>query len=797
MKVNKIVMYVIMCLIMAINVEAKLIANAGVDKNITLSASVRAIFLDASDTKSTQDIVAYKWYEDGKFIGSGMSRWYLLKENGIHTFTLKVTDIMGNISIDTVDIHVFNGTKKDSIAPIVNAGVDKVIDLDNDTNSVLLEGSVIDTDNNIVRYRWYKGNQVIGINQVVPYSLSDNGVHNFTFEVTDADNNVVKDSLKVTIKNGNSVKLIAKAGLNQTFNVTPSNKAILLNATRSESDYLIKSYKWYKNEIYIGSGASRWVQLLENGIYTFRLVVTDSLSNVDTDTMTVTVINGIEPKKEKTSYNQEYHHKMINEQKSLQETPWGFQEISLLDTIEHNINTIQEYINIVKTYRVVNLIDNELKWKDNKVHIINFSEGNYTIPNGNSYYSLLVPSKTIIQGAGIGRTIFSAKHELDENHLTHFRALFNLEFASHDVVVRDISFYNETKDNKWVLFHANGSTNRENYLFENIEFDDVFGAIGKSNYTTNFITFRGLKKRIGNTSQRIKNNFTLPVPRNYDFYWNNNHNVSLAGQIGVREGNSVVFHNCELGDVVSATIDIYSNYVEIVGVKFIDPLHDHSIKNPKGNHLYIHDSKFELTYDAKLIEGAGYWNPTFFTHEITNDESISLRKNYHFKNLEFKRKYKVISAISNDIETEYRESEPFTIYDESDIRNDNVSGDMIWENISFEGYSSEHEVVGYPNVQIAEGYKALNYTSSLGVQAQMKSGNNNGHGTYLVNIEKKEGSSRLDNRGVYSWGNKKNGTIDFPRDNRLYDGNKSISMQKPYIKMYLSTEKNTYNQRLE
>jgi len=470
----------------------------------------------------------------------------------------------------------------------------------------------------------------------------------------------------------------------------------------------------------------------------------------------------------------------IGEKKS---TGWYKNEVELALNIESRRRD---------TYRVIPLIDNELKWKDNKVHIINFSEGNYTIPNGNSYYSLLVPSKTIIQGAGIGKTIFRAKH-----HLTHLRALFNLEFASHDVVVRDISFYNETEDNKWILFHANGSTNRENYLFENIEFDDVFGAIGKSNYTTNFITFRGLKKRIGNTSQRIKNNFNLPVPRNYDFYWNNKDNVSLVGQIGVREGNSVVFHDCELGDAVSATIDIYSNYVEIVGVKFVDPLYDHSIKSPKGNHLYIHDSKFELTYDTKLIEGSGYWSPTFFTHETTNEKSISLRKNYHFKNLEFKRKYKIISAIKNDIKTEYIESEPFTIYDEYNFRNDNVSGDMIWENISFEGYSSEHEVVGYPNVQTAEGYKALNYTNYLGVQAQMKSGNNNRHGTYLIDIEKREGSSRLDNSGVYSWGNKQDGTIDFPRDNRLYDGNKSIAIQKPYIRMYLSTEKNTYNQRLE
>jgi len=491
-----------------------------------------------------------------------------------------------------------------------------------------------------------------------------------------------------------------------------------------------------------------------------------------------------------TNFNIIYNQKMIRENKVQQETPWGFQEISLENKIEHNVSSIEEYINLIKNKT------KNTKWKDNKIHIIHFLKGVYTIPKGNKYYVLLVPSKTIIEGAGIGNTIFKAVAEIDKNDKFHFRRLFNLEYATHDVVVRGISFFNETRDNKWGLFHANGAVDRENYLFEDIEFDDVFGVIGKNSHLSNFITFRGLKKRIGNTSNRIKNNFKIPIPVGYQFYSNNQDNVELAGQIGVRQGNSVVFHDCILGDNMSATLDIYSNYVEVVGVRFIDPLHDHAIKTPNGNHLYIHDSSFELNYKTKLIEGNGYWNPTFFTHEVSNRDKNSLRKNYHFKNLRFKRKYKNIIAIQNNIKTRYMEAEPFSIYDEDKKRQNNVSGDMVWENISFENYSNKHKILGYPNVQTEEGYDALNYTSFIAKPAQMKVNNNNSHGSYSINIKNKIENSKKDNTGVYSWGNNKRIKIDYPRNNRLFIGSKAKSRDKTYILMNVSTMRNKYLNKL-
>ena len=482
-----------------------------------------------------------------------------------------------------------------------------------------------------------------------------------------------------------------------------------------------------------------------------------------------------------TNFNQSYHAKMLSEGKPLQETPWGFQEISLRNKVEHTVKSIEEYQSLIKRY------SNQKKWKDNKVHIINFSKGVYTLPLSKSYYILSVPSETIIEGAGMGKTIFKAITEIQKNDKFHFRRVFNLEYATHDVVIRGISFYNKTKDNKWGLFHSNGSYNRENYLFENIEFDDRFGAIGKNNFSTNFITFRGLKKRLGNTTKRIYNNFKIPIPANYQFQTLNDKNIELASQIGVRAGNSVVFHDCKLGDNISATIDIYSNYVEIVGVSFINPLHDHSIKSPNGNHLYIHDSLFELSYQHKLIEGS-YWNPTFFTHEGGG------LPNYHFKNLTFKRKGAITAYSKSKNKIKFIESEPFMLYDN---RAKNVSGDMIWENISFNGYSRNHQVVGYPNVQTEKGYDAINYTKFKALPAQLKANNNNSRANFNVDIKQSKSSSKKEGKGVYSWGSKSNETIDYPRNNRLSLGSKEVSINSPYVSMHYSTVKAIYNEKIK
>ncbi len=319
-----------------------------------------------------------------------------------------------------------------------------------------------------------------------------------------------------------------------------------------------------------------------------------------------------------------------------------------------------------------------------------------------------------------------------------------------------------------IIFFGNPTTDR---LGLTIALISGFG------YGTLQITLRGLRKRIGHTSRMIRDNFSIPVPTNYQFLSQNSDGVHLAGQVGVRRGNSTVIHDCVLGDAISATLDIYNNYVEIVGTQFVDPLHDHSLKAPNGNHLYIHDSSFELNYTERLIRGGAYWLPTFLTHEG------GTLTNYHIRAMSFTR----AGTIYED-GTALPEGEIFQIYGN---RPTNVSGDMIWEDVSFSGY--DNEIVGYPNVQTSNGFEAINYTSFEGREAQAKMIDDRGRPDFSVTVDRRSGDSHSDRTGVYSWGQRRDGTVDFPRDNRTFEGSKEDMESRPYVMMQNASVRDFYN----
>ncbi len=485
-----------------------------------------------------------------------------------------------------------------------------------------------------------------------------------------------------------------------------------------------------------------------------------------------------------THFNRDYYDQMRALGRPTQETPWGFQEISLEGMSTHDVSSIAEYQSLVSNQ--ASQIDGSYVWNDGGTHFVNFAAGTYAVTDPGTYYVMRIPSRTVIQGAGIGETVFvaSTPTPLDRTNVR----LFSIE-KSDDVAIRNLSFYNETNNTRWSFLYAVDHTDggvRENFLFENIEFDDSFGAVGGASGGTtagsdfNFITLRGLRKRLGHTSAMIRANFTIPVPTNYQFLSQNSDGVHLAGQVGIRRGNSTVIHDCILGDNISATLDIYNNYVEIVGTQLIDPLHDHSIKNPNGNHLYVHDSSFDLTYTERLIRGGAYWMPTFLTHEG------GALANYHLRGILFTR----AGTIFED-GVAIPEGEVFQLYNN---RPDNVSGDMVWEDISFSGY--DNEIVGYPNVQRELGFQAINYTLFEARPGQSKAIEDRGNPDFSVEVDKRSGSSREDLTGVYSWGARSDGTIDFPRENRTFRGSKAETESRPYVMMHNASVSSFYNSLL-
>lgn len=67
---------------------------------------------------------------------------------------------------------------------------------------------------------------------------------------------------------------------------------------------------------------------------------------------------------------------------------------------------------------------------------------------------------------------------------------------------------------------------------------------------------------------------------------------------------------------------------------------------------------------------------------------------------------------------------------------------------------------------------------------------------FSVDVDTRSGGSGEDLTGVYSWGERRDGSIDFPRDNRTFFGTKSEMEAQPYVQMIHASVGEHYNARL-
>ena len=97
--------------------------------------------------------------------------------------------------------------------------------------------------------------------------------------------------IEVNNNNAPIVTLTANAGDDVVLNVTPSHRAVYLNGKRSNTSlgHSIVSYKWYDNNAYIGSHATRWYVPHGSGVHDIKLVVKDNQGNSDEDHINLTV----------------------------------------------------------------------------------------------------------------------------------------------------------------------------------------------------------------------------------------------------------------------------------------------------------------------------------------------------------------------------------------------------------------------------------------------------------------------------------------------------------------------------
>ncbi|MBX2888279.1 MAG: hypothetical protein KF829_06470, partial [Ferruginibacter sp.] len=258
-------------------------ANAGSDITITLPQNATTLNGSGSDVDGT--VVSYQWEQISGPNSATITNANAAVANvsglvqGSYVFRITVTDNEGATGNDAVNVQVLTAA---NLPPVANAGSDITITLP--VNTVTLSGSGTDPDNYVVAYRWVKVSG--GVANITNSNLAQTTVNGleagiYTFELTVTDNSGAtgSDQVVVTVLPAANISPMVNAGNDQTITL-PVNW-VVLNGSAIDGDGTIVAYEWIKvsgGDANIQSPSSSVSQVtnLEEGLYTFRLVVTDN-----------------------------------------------------------------------------------------------------------------------------------------------------------------------------------------------------------------------------------------------------------------------------------------------------------------------------------------------------------------------------------------------------------------------------------------------------------------------------------------------------------------------------------------
>ncbi len=268
------------------------------DQTITLPTSTVNLVAAASDADGT--VVSHLWtYISGPSSPtlSGITTASLTASNliqGTYTLRITVTDNDGATAFEEVNIVVQSATNQ---SPVANAGVNKSITLP--TNTTNFTGSGVDPDGTIASYAWTQisGSPATLTNAntaTLTVQVPSAGTYTFRLTVTDNDGATGSSNVTLTV-NPAAVNQppVASAGSNQTLTL-PVNSTNL-SGSGTDSDGTIASYLWTKvsgpaatitNETLPTATISNLVE----GIYVFRLTVTDNQGLTAFAQTTITVL---------------------------------------------------------------------------------------------------------------------------------------------------------------------------------------------------------------------------------------------------------------------------------------------------------------------------------------------------------------------------------------------------------------------------------------------------------------------------------------------------------------------------
>ncbi len=271
--------------------------NAGANKTYTLPINSHTFQAIASDPEG--GLLTYLWTKQSGPNTFTFSSTTILNPTvsnmveGVYTFKLQVTDNGGLSTSSNVKITI---NPKPNQPPVCEAGnnVSLVLPVDNYT----FMATASDPDGGQLTYLWTKtsgGNFTI-TNPNILNPTVDNlevGVYQFTLTVTDDKGVSTSDIITITVDNPPNSAPSANAGTDFTM-VFPDN-SYQTNATATDIDGTIVSYKWTKKSgpvpYTISNDATEdpLIYNLAEGTYVFTLTITDDDGATNSDDITIIV----------------------------------------------------------------------------------------------------------------------------------------------------------------------------------------------------------------------------------------------------------------------------------------------------------------------------------------------------------------------------------------------------------------------------------------------------------------------------------------------------------------------------
>jgi gliding motility-associated-like protein len=290
------------------------VANAGPNLEITLPTN--SVSITGSGTDSDGSITSYQWSQlpgnpnVATATPAAMNTAPVVFSNliaGTYIFRLTVTDNKGAKGQQDVSVKV--NPQPVNIPPVANAGSDMPITLP--VNSATLNGTGSDTDGTISNYAWTVINEPPGNGDAATFTpstspttgttnvsnLNTEGIYVFRLTVTDDDGVTSFDEVKITVNPiPANLPPIANGGGNKVLTVPTSTTT--LSGSGSDTDGTIEDYTWTQRSSSNGdianmNGSENTATLnlssLEEGIYLFRLTVTDDDGSTGFDEVNVRV----------------------------------------------------------------------------------------------------------------------------------------------------------------------------------------------------------------------------------------------------------------------------------------------------------------------------------------------------------------------------------------------------------------------------------------------------------------------------------------------------------------------------